>query len=93
MRKLTLREALELSIKQPNDALRLVDEIKPILAGHSPEMQGAALADLVAMFIAGHHPDLRDEMLKIWLDTVTDLIPINVEQLIEQHGPNPWEAQ
>jgi hypothetical protein len=26
-----------------------------------PEVQGAALAELVAIFVAGHHPCIRDD--------------------------------
>jgi len=32
----------------------LVNEIKPILAGRRAEVQGAALADLLAIWLAGH---------------------------------------
>jgi hypothetical protein len=33
---------------------RLVEQIKAILAGQPPEIQGAALADLLALWLAGH---------------------------------------
>lgn len=36
------------------DAEQLAKRIAPLLAGQSPEHQGAALADLLATFIAGH---------------------------------------
>lgn len=33
----------------------LVERIKPILAGLEPELQGAVIADLLAIWLAGHH--------------------------------------
>jgi hypothetical protein len=33
----------------------LVERIKPLLAGHPPDIQGAALADCLAIWLAGHH--------------------------------------
>ena len=35
-------------------AHELVEAIKPILANEKPYVQGAALADLLAMWLAGH---------------------------------------
>jgi hypothetical protein len=32
----------------------LVERIKPLLAGHEPEVQGAVLADLLGLWLAGH---------------------------------------
>lgn len=36
--------------------LTLIEQIKPILAGHGSAVQGAALAELTAMWAAGHYP-------------------------------------
>jgi hypothetical protein len=36
------------------ESQRLVAQIKPLLAGKPPEVQSAALADLLSMWIAGH---------------------------------------
>jgi hypothetical protein len=59
----------------------IVNAIKPWLAGYSPEIQGAVLADLLAMFLAGHvgpeAPALREEILRLHIETVRDLIPVN----------------
>lgn len=32
----------------------LVESLKPLFAGHNPGVQGAALADLLAIWLAGH---------------------------------------
>ena len=39
---------------QPKDVAALVERIKPLLAGKLPELQGAVLADLLAIWVAGH---------------------------------------
>ncbi len=67
------------------DIETLVERIRPLLAGRSPETQGAALADLVAIWLAGHivqgNPaatdELREEMLEAHTAVVRELIPIN----------------
>jgi hypothetical protein len=77
----------------PQEVDTLVYRIKPFLSGQGPELQGAALADLVAMFFAGHHPGLRREMIEHWIKTMCDLIPVNEAMLFEQYGGKPegWE--
>jgi hypothetical protein len=37
-----------------HDSQALANRIKPLLAGHSPFVQGAALAELVSLWLAGH---------------------------------------
>jgi hypothetical protein len=49
----------------------------PSLAGQSPEVQGAVLAELVSLWIAGHHPDLREDLLDGWIALVRALVPIS----------------
>jgi hypothetical protein len=79
----------------PRDVDRLVQRIKPILAGHPPEIQGGALADLLSMFIAGHHPALREEVLQQTIKTARDLVAPNEQMIFEAHGGKPpgWEKQ
>lgn len=69
----------------------LVNQIRKILAGKRPELQGAVLADLLALWLAGHsvgnpvHDDtLREDLLANHLTIVRQLVPINV-QLIARH--------
>lgn len=73
----------------------LVEQIGVLLHGRGPELQGAALADLVAMLFAGHHPALRDESIDHWIKCMRDLIPVNEKILFERHGGKPegWEMQ
>lgn len=50
----------------PEEGTRLAGElrekIRPLLAGHHPMVQAAALAELIAMNLAGHHASIRDDI-------------------------------
>lgn len=66
------------------EALELAGEIKPLLAGKRPELQSAALCDLVATWLAGHFtPDpvetneMREGLLGAFVETIKELIPVN----------------
>jgi hypothetical protein len=74
----------------------LVAKICPILSGHAPEVQSAALADLTAMWLAGmqdiENPDnpallaLREQLFASWCNTVRLLVPVNSAALRARHG-------
>ena len=72
-------------------AMQLVDQIRPILAGEDPAVQGAALADLLAMFLAGHvvvgspeeSESIREAYLAMHIEMVRKLIPLNYKAVIE----------
>ena len=59
--------------------------IKPLLADHPPEVQGAVLADLLAMWLAGHHAPgdedatrrWRADLLAMHCSMVCLLVPVN----------------
>jgi len=71
----------------------LVKKMMPLLKGKPPEVQGAALADLLAMWLAGHldrsDPEgektalLREATLELHLMAVRALIPINYEMQVK----------
>lgn len=83
----------------PTDGLRtevaiavadeLVELIKPVFAGQSPEVVGAVLGQLLAILVAGHHPGMRDEAMKLVIDMARDLIPIVVEEMIDEGRADP----
>lgn len=75
-------------------AERLVERIKPLLAHHDPEIVGATLGQLLAILVAGHHPTLRDGVLRMTLDMVRALVPIEIEIMIDagQVGPE-WRGR
>ena len=63
-----------------------VDRIKPILAGHSADIQGTVLADLLAIWLAGWRPNIREEALKVHLKNVWQLVQMNDKILYGGRG-------
>ena len=59
------------------EAVGIAARCHPLLAGHHPAIQGAALADLLATWLAGHDADLREAMLDAHIHIVRELVPIN----------------
>jgi hypothetical protein len=65
----------------------IVERIRPILAGHPAPIQGAALADCVAIWLAGHHVEgdedrtrtLRAHLLADLCHTIRRLVPVNAK--------------
>jgi hypothetical protein len=65
----------------------IADRIKPLLAGQSPDVQGAVLADLLAIWLAGHHVEgdenatrtLRAELLADHCFAVRQLVLVNAK--------------
>lgn len=68
-----------MSLADTDTIRRLCADIAPILAGHSPMVQGATLADLTAMWLAGFLGDdaTRDELLTAHIELVRKLVPVN----------------
>jgi hypothetical protein len=73
------------------EAAAVARAIQPLLHGRSPEVQSAALADLVSMWLAGHmyldggdSTAMREEFLTIFIDAVRHLVPINEGIIREQ---------
>ena len=63
-----------------DDATRtlvIADQIKPMLHGLGPEVQGAILAELVSIWLTGHAPDIRRIVLTQWLGIVVELTAVN----------------
>lgn len=74
--------------QQARDVSTLVRVIRPFLAGKDPNIAGAALADLTAIWIAGHREAtkeetdrLRDELLTMHLEAIEALIPVNAREM------------
>jgi hypothetical protein len=65
----------------------IVAQIKPLLAGKPPDMQGAVLADLLAIWLAGHTVtgdqaatnELREDVLGMHLTQMRPLIAVNAK--------------
>jgi hypothetical protein len=52
----------------------LSEQLKPVLAGKPPYVQGAALADMLAIWLAGHPADVREELLANHIGAVRALL-------------------
>ena len=69
-------------MKKPRNAVNLntvdelVETIKPILAGHDPRAQGAALAILTAVWLAGHKPVARKALMDMQREATMSFVPI-----------------
>jgi hypothetical protein len=74
-------------------ANELVELIKPVFAGLDPEIVGAVLGQLLATLIAGHCPEMRDEAMKLVIDMARDLVPIEIEVMIDAgQCPPDWRG-
>lgn len=62
-------------------AEQLSAQIQPLLRGVDSSIVGAVLADLTAIFIAGYHEMIREGTLDLWVATVRELVPGEVERL------------
>lgn len=69
-----------------DEAGELVELIRPLLAGRSPEVIASTLGQLLAILVAGHHPGMRDQVFGLVSSLVRDLVPIEIEQMILDGG-------
>jgi hypothetical protein len=61
-------------------------KLQPMLKGHPPQLQGAVLADLLAIFLAGHAPQIREEILKLHIEQMRPLIAVNENIIFGNRG-------
>lgn len=61
--------------------LAIVDQIKPLLAGKSPELQGAVIIELTSLWLAGHPKDMRADLLEINNVAIRGLTEVNARML------------
>lgn len=71
-----------------NNVNRVVEAIKPHLAGHPSEVQCVALADLLSIWLAGHSPESRESLLAAHIRNVRELIPVNEMIMFGPEGHN-----
>jgi hypothetical protein len=77
----------------PKEILELSNRIRPLLAGAGQQVQGGVLADLMSIWLAGHFVSgnreetltLRIDLLKLWLDTLLELIRDSEQELGIDH--------
>lgn len=76
-------------------AAKLAARIAPLLAGREPEVQGAVLADLLAIWLSGHRvegdpraeAELREGILALHIAAVREL----VELADRERGAARWQ--
>jgi hypothetical protein len=76
-------------MKTAQEILELVEKIKPLLAHNDPQVQSAALAELLSIWLASFHvPDdpeateqLRAELLAAHCALVRELTAVNAKML------------
>lgn len=69
------KAALAAELKQrTKEALELSNSIEPLLKGKAPDVQGATLANLLAIWLSGFHPpEVRGLMLRMHMGQVLDM--------------------
>lgn len=65
------------SRKDIRKAVNIAAKIRPLLAGHGPEVQGAVLAELLSIWLAGFPPEMREDMLAMHIEHMRPLVTIN----------------
>jgi hypothetical protein len=56
---------------------RIIDQIRPLLAGHNPATQGAVIAELLGIFLGGHAPAMRDEICDATVETAWRMMELH----------------
>jgi hypothetical protein len=56
---------------------RIIDQIRPLLAGHNPATQGAVIAELLGIFLGGHAPAIRDEICDATVETAWQMMKLH----------------
>lgn len=67
-------------------ALKLADRMGQVLRKRHPAVMGGALAEVVSKWLAGHHPDMREQVLKDFLEATHKLVAINHKILMKHYG-------
>ncbi len=65
---------------------RLLERLRPIFAHTEPELQGAVLAELLALWVAGHYQGgiaVMEKALAMHIEVVRQLVGLNIEALQE----------
>jgi hypothetical protein len=68
----------ELQPPDPKLVAEIVERMRPLLGGQHPAVQGAVIADLLAIWLAGHQHDIREALLDSHIQHVRELVPVNV---------------
>jgi hypothetical protein len=78
------KEEREAAKERAYNAMALAEQIRRMLAGLGPEVQGAVLADLTAIWLAGHAKELRPEIVRLHYEAIAKLVV--VEDIVCEEG-------
>jgi hypothetical protein len=72
------------------EAEALIEQLRPLLAGHHPAAVGAVLADLLGTWLSGHHPaELREQLLAAHIEVVREeFLPLAVSEKNDERRPH-----
>jgi hypothetical protein len=65
---------------------QMTDRMKDMLAGFPPDVQGAILADLTAIWLAGHAPAIRRELYYEHARLIWPLVEANEKLIFGDKG-------
>lgn len=63
------------------EAEKVISGIRPLMRGRGPDVQGAVLAELVALYIGGHEEELRPEIRRLLFGTIDQLTPVMADAI------------
>jgi hypothetical protein len=76
------------------EADALVARVRPLLAGQSPDVVGAALGELCAIFLASHAPGPRAQQYRLFLGLIHDLTSHFARHMIATgRAPEGWDEE
>ena len=61
-------------------------KLQPMLKGREPGVQGAAIADLAAIWLAHWPPAAREELLQMHVGKIRELIEVNEKIIFGEKG-------
>jgi len=62
------------------EALDLAKEIEPILKDHGPDVVGAALSQLTAIWVAGHPERVRAGLIEMHIVGVREMVEVILKE-------------
>ncbi len=64
-------------------ATKLFDTMRGMMAGIDPDVQGAIVVQMMALYVACHAPPMRKEVMETMVDAAFQLMEVNIEEMIE----------
>jgi hypothetical protein len=69
------RQQVALDMVKTTDGI--IDQIRPLLAGHNPATQGVVIAELLGILLGGHAPEMRDEICDATVETAWRMMELH----------------